>query len=363
MARLGGRDRGLFQRHRADGKLVWGVRIAVHGRLRKFSPFATKVEATDFRDQARTEQRQRRFFPDRYRKGAGISLAHSIHHHLGTTTKKSKRDDKRFGAFWQARFPSATLDLITPISIMEAKAALEAKGCAPQTVAHYLKFLRHVLNLAVRNGDLDRNPCQGVAFPKLPLGVIRYLSFDEERRLFKAIGGRYTRLVRLALLTGLRQAEQFRLKWDFVDLKRAMLTIPETKSGQVRHVPLSREAVRILKGLPRPTAWVFHGKQQRGPMDTHNFYNRVFLPAVSRAKLENVTWHTLRHTFASRAIMAGVSLAALKELLGHASIRMVLRYAHLEPGHLKAAVEKVGSYRETEPEIAPARKHLTRKSS
>ena len=84
--------------------------------------------------------------------------------------------------------------------------------------------------------------------------------------------------------------------------------------------------------------WDPRGKGRR---DAHNFYNRVFLPALEKAEIQDVVWHTLRHTFASRLVMAGVDLRTVQELMGHKDITMTIRYSHLSPSHLKEAVQRL----------------------
>ena len=83
------------------------------------------------------------------------------------------------------------------------------------------------------------------------------------------------------------------------------------------------------------------------PVDAQNFYNRVFVPALKRAGIQGFTWHSLRHSFASRLVMAGVPLRTVQELLGHQSATMTLRYAHLSPEHQLEAVLKLDSSRAT----------------
>src|SRR5262249_39756649 len=161
---------------------------------------------------------------------------------------------------------------------------------------------------------------------------------------------------RLAILTGLRRSEQFGLRWGDIDLELGLLTLPTTKSGGVQYVHLNEEAKVILRGIaavadadtqtndtPR-SPWVFPSENPDSHLDVSNFYGRVFMPAIRAAKLDGVTWHTLRHTFASRLAMNGATDSTIAALLRHSGTGLVARYAHLSPSHLKAAVESVANF-------------------
>src|SRR5262245_25758114 len=92
-----------------------------------------------------------------------------------------------------------------------------------------------------------------------------------------------------------------------------------------------------VKGTSAPVA-VFPSESGARPLESQNFINRVFRPALRRARITNFSWHDLRHTFASRLAMAGVDIRTVQELLGHQSLAMTLRYAHLSPAHKRDAV-------------------------
>jgi len=89
--------------------------------------------------------------------------------------------------------------------------------------------------------------------------------------------------------------------------------------------------------------WVFPSETGETPLDAQNFVNRVFLPALKKAGIEGFRWHDLRHTFASRLAIAGVDLHTIQELMGHKTLAMTMRYAHLSPGHKLAAVQQLKS--------------------
>ncbi len=98
--------------------------------------------------------------------------------------------------------------------------------------------------------------------------------------------------------TGLRRSEQFTLRWADIDLDRGLITLPQTKSGHVQYVHLTEEAKQILRSLiPGNTSvWVFPSDNPETHLDADNFYGRIYMPALVKAKLTGVTWHTLRHT-------------------------------------------------------------------
>jgi site-specific recombinase XerC len=189
----------------------------------------------------------------------------------------------------------------------------------------------------VSNGKAETNPVKRVKLFKENNARTRYLTEEEERRLFDHLPGRYDLLVRFAFNTGLRQSEQFGLLWENVDFDNGVVTITRSKHGEARKVLLNEQARRVLELLravgPTP------GKARVFPVNAHNFYNRIFKPTVGEAKIESLVWHDLRHTFGSRLAMNGVPILAIKELMGHKTLAMTLRYAHLAPGHLRDAVE------------------------
>ena len=120
--------------------------------------------------------------------------------------------------------------------------------------------------------------------------------------------------------------------WERVDLSRGVIRLELTKSGRRREVPLNSESYEALVTLtPKPSGRVFHTRSVR----------KAYENAVANAKLDDVNFHTLRHTFASWAVMRGVSLKELQELLGHSSLAMTMRYAHLAPERLRSAVTRL----------------------
>jgi site-specific recombinase XerD len=180
---------------------------------RSFGSFKTKTQARDFYEKAKQEQKSGRFFPERYQHGGYDLVADTIDRYLTTnTTKKAADDEKYFAAWWKARFEGKRLNAITAASVEAARQDILSRKVTPQRVNRYVAWLRHVLNVAIRDGKLSSNPITSLKMYKEPSGKTRYLSLDDERKLLTAIGPTYGPWARLAILTDLRQMEQFSLK-------------------------------------------------------------------------------------------------------------------------------------------------------
>lgn len=346
MARKGQQDRGLIQRKDTQGKLVWYVRLHHEGRERWFGSFPTKTGASKFYKKAKTEQDEGRFFPERYQHGGYSTVESVIDTYLKTATnKKAYEDEKFFGQWWKTWFKDQRLNAITPQRIEEARQHLQKAKKSPGRINRYQAWLRHVLNVCIRDGKLTHNPTAKVKMLRESKGRTRFLSVEEENKLVASLGPMYGPYARFAILTGLRQLEQFKLEWSNVDLERGILTLPITKAGEVQYLPLNEEAKDILRSLDswQSSRWVFPSQNPAQHMDPCNFM-RLYRAAVLDAGIEWVSWHDLRHTFASRLAMQGVSLATIAALLRHSTTALVKRYAHLSPAYLKGAIEEVSRF-------------------
>jgi site-specific recombinase XerD len=195
----------------------------------------------------------------------------------------------------------------------------------------------------MQNGKVKLNPARLVRQRKENNGRIRFLSTEEEQALRKIMLAEHMKdlpQLELALHTGLRLSEQYGLTWDCVDFERRTLTIPLSKNGELRHVPLNDEALAALRAAQKCSngqPYVFLNRYGQRLVSPREWFD----PAVKAAGLNDFTWHCLRHTFASRLVMAGVDLRTVQELMGHKTIQMTVRYAHLAPKHQLAAVQRL----------------------
>ncbi len=246
---------------------------------------------------------------------------------------------------------SLRLNEITSFTIEKYKSVKTQAGLHPKTINNHLAILSKCLQTAEEWRRLERAPRVRL-FRKVPLPTPGFLTRDECRRVLEAaVGTPWWLMIMLGLHTGLRRAEILALHHEDIDLERRqihvrhnfsehVLTVP--KSGRFRVVPLSPTLFQELSKLPRRSGYVFTDTAGR-PWKVHiasghlrRIGKRARVPASG-----NLGWHTFRHTFASHLAMAGVPLVAVKELLGHATLEMTMRYAHLSPQALAYAVSPI----------------------
>jgi len=337
-----GKDKGILELPKGSGK--WWVRIFVNGREKRHRA-DNKTQAKVLYGRLKADIREGKYFPEKFNQTQEITLRAWIDRCLeGFTQLKGYRNQKRYGKWWKLLLGKRLLSQITTEEIARIQAKVLNKEIrSPQTMNRYLAFLKHILNLAVKDGKIDRNPVCSVKFSPEPQGRLRFLSEEEIKTLKEKMAPDDWKMVAFSLETGLRQSEQFKARWEWIDMERGILTIPHSKSGRTRHVPLSDGALALLRSL---SSWMispflFASPLNAGkPRDGRSFMVRIYLPALEKAKIEGVTWHTLRHSFASRLVMKGVDIRTIQELMGHSTIMMTMRYAHLSPEHLREAVNR-----------------------
>jgi len=241
---------------------------------------------------------------------------------------------------------------ITVDRINEFLATLKTDGRAPRpgrkrrpisgsTVNRYRSLLSNIFTIGVRSGTVASNPIARVDKFRESDSRVRFLGAEEEKSLRAAVraqSAEHEAELDLAMHTGLRRGEQYGLTWDRVDLDRGVLTV-YGKTGR-RFVPINsaaRSAIEQLWRVSNGSKFVCPDKQRDDQEDGRRWLDE----ACATAAVDNFRWHDLRHTFASRLVMAGVDLRSVQELLGHKSIVTTQRYAHLSPDHQKANVQKL----------------------
>jgi site-specific recombinase XerD len=245
------------------------------------------------------------------------------------------------------------LDEVRPAHVERCVRTL-GETMAPASVNRLRDRLSGMFKRARRLGLVTENPVKDIQKLKEAGGRLAFLSPAGEEAVLAALPVERRPLVMLAINTGLRWSEQARLRWHDVDLLTGVLTVRLAKNGQARRVPFNSAARSALLDLAARRARPADPEELvvRG---AYRPVSRDFVRAVAAAqgtlraagredeaaRLDGVTWHALRHTFASRLVAAGVDLRTVQELGGWKTLSMVQRYAHLSPGHLAAAVEKI----------------------
>jgi len=144
--------------------------------------------------------------------------------------------------------------------------------------------------------------------------------------------------------TGMRLEELLSLKWEQVDLERREVRLVRTKTNRPRVVPLSTRAVAVLAATGGPLGASTYVFINSATGDRYRKIRRAFRTACRRAGLEDVRFHDLRHTFASWAVQSGADLYRLSRILGHTTLQMTTRYAHLSTQHLHEVIKRMATF-------------------
>ena len=273
--------------------------------------------------------------------------------------------NRLFGTWFAEPLSTITVERIESWKIRRVNA-----GRVATTVMRDIFTLSSVLRRAVRVGKLKDNPVRWVDKPRIDRRPkIRYLDEQEESRLRVALNSRdaemraaresanarrrdrqlellpslphfgdhLTPALLLSMNTGFRRGELLALHWECVDFKQQILTVEggTAKSRQTRHVCLNEEATRMLQ------CWRDQVKGGIRVFETRTSFKTAWAPLLKRAQITKFRWHDLRHHFASRLVQKGVPLNTVRDLLGHSSVAMSLRYAHLAPDQRREAVAKL----------------------
>ncbi len=214
-------------------------------------------------------------------------------------------------------------------------------GNKPATINRHVATIKAMFTKAVEWEFVEEEVLKKVRKVKLleeNNRRLRYLSKEECRALLNECADHLKPIVTMALNTGMRRHEILSLKWDNVDMRHGFILLDKTKNGERREIPINETLRATIARLPRrlDLPHVFINRATDLPYgDIKNAFNR----ACKRAGIRDFHFHDLRHTFASHLVMAGVDITTVKELLGHKTLTMTLRYAHLAPSHKVKAVD------------------------
>jgi integrase len=220
------------------------------------------------------------------------------------------------------------------------------EGWSPATCNRAVALFKHVFNFAIDRNWAKENPVRRIKLYRENNERVRFLEPQEKERLLAFCGAQLRPLVVTALFTGMRIGELLALTWADVDLGRKLIHVRDSKSGKGRHIPMSASVYEVLSPVTRhiDNARVFYNEDGK----PYRSCRSAFATALRRAGIRDFRWHDLRHSFASYLAMAGVDLNMIRELMGHKTITMTLRYSHLAPQFKTQALDKLEAFCDTQ---------------
>jgi len=382
---------GFHARISAKGRITYYLYYRLNGKQQNYKigthPEITSVQARDVA------------------KLAHASVVKGIDPH--ETRKQHKEDEKlarlstleafldnQFTKWYMAQYPKSgdreiknlkkNFRELLPMQLREINAATVERlrtemmngKASNSTINRRITTLKSAMSRAVEWEVIEKHDLKKVKALQEDNSRIRYLSFEEEESLKRALSARDFRikkdrengnkhrqernypllpdlsnktfadhlepLVILAKNTGMRRGELLSLTWADVNFEREFVTVKaaKAKSGKTRHIPLNQKAKSALLNWKLDCGqahWVFEGENHLPLKD----FKKSWSALLEKAEIVDFRFHDLRHHFASKLVMAGVDLNTVRELLGHGSLEMTLRYAHLAPEHKAKAVNKI----------------------
>ena len=258
----------------------------------------------------------------------------------GRNAKSRVQDENRYKNYLKEPFGDKLPSQIAPLDISRVGSRMKKVKKSPQTIKLTLELLRRIINYGV-----EKQLCDPLKFkikmPRVENEKTEDLTPAQLQALLKAIKEDphpdVGKMLLLALYTGMRRGEIFKLKWADVDFKGGFIKIRDPKGKKPQKIPLNEGARKVLESIYQgENEYVFPGRKGGQRVDVHHQANRI----KQKAGLpENFRiFHGLRHVYASMLASSGqVDLYTLQKLLTHKSPKMTARYAHLRDGALKRA--------------------------
>lgn len=341
----------IIERKGSNGKPTYFVRIRKRGYKPAVASFTRKTDAQRWIYETEAAMRDGRYF-ERI-EGRKHTLREAFKRYLEefpsdiVRTTQIKRWDEEIGHRLLSDIQPALIHEVISKWKREPNERGEMRGAS--TLNRHLSTLSVVFTAAVRDwGWHTRNPLRDVRRQKEPKGRVRYLSDEERSKLLEVCRNSpcsflYV-IVVLALSTGMRKAEILNLRWSDIDLEKGIIILLNTKNKTPRRVALRGHALEVLKRHAKvrriDTDFLFPGELTAVNEKPYDF-KKPWAQAVKAAKLENFVFHDLRHSCASYLAMGGATTLEIAEVLGHKTLDMVKRYAHLAESHTAKVVERM----------------------
>lgn len=349
----------IQERRDRGGKVTYRVQVRVKGHPPQSASFERKTDARRWGESTEAAIREDRYLPtvEARRHTVAEMIDRYVRDVLPRKSEASIVKQSQQFKWWKDQLGHFVLSDVTPAMIAEHRDALAsqttrfgtpAKG---STVNRYLAALSHAFTICVKEwGWLNDSPMRRVSKLREPRGRVRFLSDDERSALLSACGQSPNPclydVVIIALSSGMRKREILDLTWDQIDIARGVITLSpdDTKNSEYRVVPLVGHASEVLQKRSKirriDSPYVFPAPRRKGepkPIDIQTSW----YAALKKAEIENFRFHDLRHSAASYLAMNGATLPEIAAVLGHKTLQMVQRYAHLSDAHTAGVVERM----------------------
>lgn len=340
---------------RKDGTTSFHAEVRLRGYPSQRSSFRTKSLAKKWIQDVESGIRDGRHFKtvEAKRHTVGEMIDRFINQWLPKFPNRQKKQTALL-LWWKEQIGHLLLSDLTSSVIAECRDQLLTETTqrgslrSSSTTNRYLSALSKTLSVAVNEWEwLDDSPIRKVSKPAEGKGRERYLSKEERQRLLgECKNSRNINLfpiVSIALITGMRFGEIVNLRWENLNFERGIITLLETKNGEIRYVPLTKEAEIIFKdcnSLGTAVQSLVFPPSKNTRVKKVISIREAFEAALKRAEIEDFRFHDLRHTAASYMAMSGATQGELMAILGHRTPVMTKRYSHYSQDHLKVMMER-----------------------
>ena len=323
------------------------------GKRHRECGFVTKKEAQEYLGNRLQEIREGKFFPNRSIKH--VRIEELVEDYLkrfqgkGVVTERMHMNTIRNHFAGKLVSQITVYDVETFFSHRRNVPTIKGTPRSAATSNRELGALKRLINKAIAWGMAVSNPVLSVKPLREEGARTRFLSLEEAGRLMKCASNHLRPIIATALCTGMRRGEIMGMRGQDIDLRNRTIFGPHTKNGHSRYVPISDSLFNVLSNLPghKGINYLFAGVPKIGKKGKpFNDVRTSFENACTLAGIENFRFHDLRHTAASHMAMARIPLKIIGDVLGHRSIAMTERYAHLSPGFLRNAVNALPDWTE-----------------
>lgn len=348
----------IRKRINSKGETSFHVQVRMKGHPPETASFQRLTDAKIWAQNTESAIREGRHFKTSASKKHTMGETIERYHKEVLSHRKNPVNQKKYLAYWEDALGHYTLADITPSLIVEKRNALVGmenkygRTIGAVTANRYVQSLGHVLTVATKDWEwINENPVAKISKFKEPRGRVRFLSEEERPVLLEACqhsdNPYLYMIVVLALSTGARKNEILSLKWADIDFERKTIILHETKNGDRRTLPLQGLAFDLVSAHAKMRIlvceYVFPSKKVTKDKSGKFIYQPIDIRtawenALKNAGIEDFRFHDLRHSAASYLAMNGASLAEIADVLGHKTLQMVKRYAHLSEAHTSAVV-------------------------